>query len=780
MPLNFERLWAKSRPPDEPLRRSMLLLGHLQDVYAAAERIVDATGEDQLRALGLEPRDYLARFRRCVLLAAAVHDLGKANDHFLGMLTRQRNVLQNPQGLRHEWVTILMLQSLKSWLLAAVAKSDTDFAIVEWAVAGHHPAPSHQCPPQISPPGAGVEINFLLGHPDGAEIIGWLPSVLDGVISADRPKCSMVCRTLAESNDVFAEIAKLWRHERQTWEARVRNSADRKLVAAVKNCLVAADIAGSALSKAKPDDEGRWNWIIDAFSNKPKPGNLEAISRIKLTGAMPRDFQLRVAASKDPVTFVKAGCGTGKTVAAYMWAARNHPTRRLYFCYPTTGTATEGFKDYLFVPEGEFGDVGARLFHSRRDIDFEIILGTGADSGTAEQDTIAKLESLEAWSTPIVACTVDTVLGIVQNNKRGLFAWPALAQSAFVFDEIHSYDDRLFGALLRFLNDLPGLPVLLMTASLPRAREDALRAALAKRSIALQSIDGPAELETLPRYHRHVAPNNDPLPLVADELNAGGKVLWVCNTVGRVTYAADRARRAGFEPLIYHSRFRYVDRVARHKEVVDAFTSDGPRSALAICSQVAEISLDLKGCTMLVTDLATVPATIQRLGRLNRQATSGDRTRPFVVIEPDGPKPHLPYTADDLQAARAWLGRLGQTNISQRELSEKWEQTADQPPETIDSAWMDGGPITSVKELRDLSPGISVLLREDVDRLLASRGKDNDIGRYVIPMNQPHGVAWQQWCQHKGIPIAEPGFVAYDGKRGAEWVMKKNLAPVII
>jgi len=154
-----------------------------------------------------------------------------------------------------------------------------------------------------------------------------------------------------------------------------------------------------------------------------------------------------------------------------MWAAKNHPSRRLYFCYPTTGTATEGFKDYLFEP-----DVKADLFHSRRDVDFEIILNTGDDAKNAAADAALRIDSLDAWSTPIVACTVDTVLGIVQNNKRGLFAWPALAQSAFVFDEIHAYDDRLFGALLRFLRDLPGLPSLLMTASLPKAREEALRA----------------------------------------------------------------------------------------------------------------------------------------------------------------------------------------------------------------------------------------------------------------------------------------------------------------
>ncbi len=128
-----------------------------------------------------------------------------------------------------------------------------------------------------------------------------------------------------------------------------------------------------------------------------------------------------------------------------MWAAKNHPTQRLYFCYPTTGTATEGFKDYLHE-----ADVGADLFHSRREVDFEIILNTGRDVQQDEVDASLRIEALDAWSTPIVSCTVDAVLGLVQNNKRGLFAWPALSQSAFVFDEIHAFDDKLFGALLDF------------------------------------------------------------------------------------------------------------------------------------------------------------------------------------------------------------------------------------------------------------------------------------------------------------------------------------------
>ena len=195
-----------------------------------------------------------------------------------------------------------------------------------------------------------------------------------------------------------------------------------------------------------------------------------------------------------PVVYVKAGCGSGKTLAAYLWAGANYPTRRLYFCYPTTGTATEGFRDYLHAPEAEaelwendqssqrIRELGPRLFHSRRDVDFEIILSTADDTPRSDADLLARLESLEAWATPVVACTVDTALGLVQNGKRGLFAWPALARSAFVFDEIHAYDDRLFGALLRFLRELPGLPALLMTASLPANREQALREVIEPRA----------------------------------------------------------------------------------------------------------------------------------------------------------------------------------------------------------------------------------------------------------------------------------------------------------
>jgi CRISPR-associated endonuclease/helicase Cas3 len=589
-------------------------------------------------------------------------------------------------------------------------------------------------------------------------------------------------------------------------------------VAAVKNTLIAADVAGSALPLKLPNDPDRWDWITQSFNEKPTRDDLRAVIAARSETFTDKNedreqFQAAVAASTAPVTFVKAGCGTGKTLAAYMWARDQVPGRRLYFCYPTTGTSTEGFRDYLFPPESDqktghtnplarrVREVGADLFHSRRKVDFEMILSTGRDSGDADKDAAVKIDSLDAWHTPIVACTVDTVLGLVQNNKRGLFAWPALAGAAFVFDEIHAYDDRLFGALLRFLRDLPGLPILLMTASLPTVREEALRETLKKfRGINLSMIPGPESLEKLPRYHKLMVGNNDLLPEIQEALsnngNNNGKVLWVCNTVGRVMDAAEFVETHGLTPLIYHSRFKYEHRVQRHAAVIDAFKSDG--AAIAICSQVAEMSLDLSA-DLLVTERATVPAIIQRLGRLNRRAKKKtDPTKPFIVVEPEN---HLPYAVAEMEAARVWLEKLPDRGISQRDLAEKWEQTSENPPELVPSAWLDGGPTTTVTELREASPGITVLLEADGIPMLRYEARirvalreaeqekrpidlnifaplpderhPNDCMKLVLPMPPPpRSVDWRAWKKFHGLPIAPPEAIDpndYDPERGAKW-----------
>ncbi len=173
------------------------------------------------------------------------------------------------------------------------------------------------------------------------------------------------------------------------------------------------------------------------------------------------------------------------------------------------------------------------------------------------------------------------------------------------------------------------------------------------------------------------------------------------------------------------------------------------------------MSLDLSA-DLLVTDLATVPALIQRLGRLNRRAKKGDPTRQFIVVEPEN---HLPYTPADLEAARTWFGKLAEDGISQKHLAEAWEQTGDQPPELVPSAWLDGGPTTTVTELREASPGITVLMEEDLSRVKINR---KDLGKVTLPMT-PTRLPWQTWPRERGLPVAPEGTITYDAMRGAEW-----------
>lgn len=776
---DFDTLMAKSWPPHDGLPPdSVYLHRHLQHVHDAACRIIACTGSEQLAALGLEPEKWFERFEVIVQVAAAIHDLGKANDHFQTMIRRPQSVIQ---GLRHEWVSVLLMETLREWI-RGVVPDDDDWRIVRWLVSGHHPAYGRASPPRTPPPGSGLELQILVGHPHFAQCMDWMRDVFRSLPPAPTFRESIRVPLVGKDN-AFVQIAAIHHVDLQCWRRLEEQSPQLvRLIAAAKNCLIAADVAGSALPREVIDDDARATWIESAFRRRPTPVQLRHLVEEGLTEqrdnaavAHPlRPFQEAVGSIDGDVVLVTAGCGSGKTLAAYHRAARKWHSRRLYLCYPTTGTATEGFRDYLV--SGGSAKFQADLFHGRAGIDLEM-LHVVREDGNGAAEAAARIESLDAWSTPIVCCTADTVLGLVQNNRRGLFAWPALAGAAFVFDEIHAYDDRLYGALLRFLAAMPGAPILLMTASLPEHRRRSLEACLARRGTPLTVVPGPEDLERRRRYRRILSADAaNPTPAVRAEIEARGKVLWVCNTVNRALQAADAV--AELNPIVYHSRFRYVDRIQRHAETVEAFRQDGP--ALAICTQVAEMSLDLSA-TLLVTDLAPVPALIQRLGRLNRRAEESDPTRPFIVVEPrhdDGTVQHLPYTPEDLTLARRWLDVLPK-EISQHDLAKAWEDDEDvrtRRAAYVPSAWLDGGPVTQVLELREASPGISVIMAADVQSLTAELC---DVRRrlleVILPMPPaPAAYSWREWPRVNGVPIAPGGTIEYDPLRGARWIDPKQ------
>lgn len=775
------RLWAKSKPfewkENDPRIASLYLPNHLEDVYRAAQHILEATGDAQLQALGLDPAVWGKRFHQVVLLGSAIHDLGKAASNQFQRMIKAKDKSQTKQALRHEWATLLILDrpEWEIWLKPALAPHEEDWDILRWAVSGHHPKYGRTAPPGRDEGHPTVKVST--DHEDFQAIVKWLKVQFQ---LSDPPKSGELKFSLTfEKDNDLDKIA--GRHYTAEDEFDKFDSEQRRFVAAVKNCLIAADIAGSALPKLK-DGSKSDTWIKDVLDSHSLPTSQSyrqiIATALKKKGitcepetveSHMRDFQKRVAASKSRVTFVRAGCGTGKTLAADLWAAAHCINRRLFFCYPTTGTSTAGFADYLLDPDLA-QVVKSDLIHGRRKVDFRIL-----QAGEDRNETVARISSLETWRTSIIACTVDTVLGVIQNNRRGMFSWPALAQAGFVFDEIHSYDDKLFDALLHFLSVVRGVPILLMTASLQANRLDAIRSILNSMDEELAEIPGPEDMEKIDRYQQmEVMKLKDVEQRVREELKNGGKVLWVCNTVSEVLRTAVAIE--DLKPFIYHSRFRYLDRVKQHQAVVEAFDREKKVAAFAICSQVAECSLDLSA-TLLVTTRAPVPALIQRLGRLNR-VEKPEKTCPFIVIEPtgnDGKYSPLPYEEDELELAKQWLEALGTKPISQRDLSQAWEHLASkhdsQPPKRWQSAWIDYGPANPVLELREGSPTVTVIMQEDWEGF---DKKSSDLAEIALPMPIRRNDDWQlERNGHRidlsGIPVARSDAIKYSAERGAEW-----------
>lgn len=711
-------LLAKSKSKSE----GSTLSGHTVQVMDAARALLEVRA-DAVRAATGQPLEGLERI---AMLAAFGHDLGKANDGFQGMLNRTTRAAQ---PIRHEALSLLLMWGpLREWLRTAF--TDREIALAACAVAGHHR--KFQCKALAE---NGV-VTALLGHPHFHRLLR-LGQVQLGLGAPPTP--------VSETWGVIILRRMLKSAESET-QAYVGDAG--VLLSVVKSFVLAADVLGSAVPKASERAP-----VVDLLQNRATADDLLKVADSRLAGATPRPFQAEVGASAAPVTLVTAGCGSGKTVAAYLWAAQHAP-RQLWVCYPTTGTATEGYRDYLTDL-----DLDARLEHSRREVDVEMLGLQDTEEDGAQRDA-DRYQALVVWGAKVVSCTVDTVLGLMQCQRKGMYAFPALAHGAFVFDEIHAWDDDLFGTFLRFLAAFPGAPVLLMTASLPEARRAALDSVVREvHGTPLATIQGPPELEGYLRYERSGAVSSEE---VAQQVEAclarGGKVLWVCNQVKRCQEVADQ--RWSIPPLMYHSRYRYGHRVEHHQAIVQAFAGSG--ACFAVTTQVCEMSLDLSA-DLLVTELAPVPSLIQRLGRLNRRA-DGTSTRPFLVIEPES---HLPYEVADLDAARQWVRALPQSS-SQADLVAAWVQEGGDPPRGK-SAWLDGGFNTVAQPLRTSTPGVDILLADEAP---AVKGGQVDVVKATVPMTMPpkrEWPNWRTWPRYRGRLIPPIEAVHYDSNLGASW-----------
>ncbi|AFZ36228.1 CRISPR-associated helicase, Cas3 family [Stanieria cyanosphaera PCC 7437] len=746
--LKPDLLLAKSFEPGK-WKGSYSLVGHTADVVNAVSTLVDVLGDRLISQFGLQCN--LSELKSTACLAAYLHDWGKANEHFQGVVRAnikdahpKRFLPDHPQIIRHEVASVLLAWEFREWL----EQGEGDFLTALAAAGGHHlklGGRSGKCTDELGEirfSGDDRLFLYVLDVVDGKQqfnrhfkqLLKYGIKALglpNNIKLSQKPSLSWSVKQIKEKRFQIADFLSL------EWQP------DSVFLAVIKSLLIAGDAIGSAIPNVNESISIK-NWITENVQNTLDETKLQRVIDARLDAHQLRPFQIQLAQSKTRVTLARAGCGTGKTLGAYNWAKSFAIGRKLIFCYPTTGTSTEGFLDYVH------DQLDSVLLHSRADVDLAMATtGEEEEAGEGNNESAIKLESFKAWGKESIVCTVDTVLGLLQCNRRPMYCFPAIANAAFVFDEVHCYDDRLFGALLRFLEVFKA-PILLMSASFLPWQKEAITKAVGE---PIEIISGSKEIEAQPRYRFNYEAQPD-WSIVEHELSTGGKVLWVCNQVNTAIDVYKDAKARRLNAVLYHSRYRYQDRVQHHRDVVDGFKQDEP--ILAIATQVAEMSLDLSA-TLLVSQIADPAGLIQRLGRLNRRYCGHALDALFYPDDKVG----FPYSKEELENGLRLIQSF-EDEVCQRDLAQ-WLEDSDTfgQPDTK-SVLLDGNWRTYPTSLGKEGFNITVLLEQDLATIKSLPAKE--IPRYTIPIPAKN---YQKWQKHKFYPIAPTEIWSYSPELGA-------------
>jgi CRISPR-associated endonuclease/helicase Cas3 len=700
--------------------RHLSLLQHLVDTADAARHVFRPESRQAsafLRFFGV-PGAELPRFLLHLQIAGLFHDVGKANEDFQKMVRHQAT----EQSLRHEHLSALLLcfPAMRAWLAGA----GLDVDAITAAVLSHHLKASGEVgdwlvlqPRRRSPTRLFFDDQQLRDAFTRVQALARLsawPTI---------PNAPYVDPAWDEAHD------SLFRHAAHFSREQKRSPERWRFMLAVKAGLIVTDSVASGLWREQHEQE---QWLADALHRPALTPELihddviqkrQAELGSRWTGW--HSFQ-EGAATLGRRGVLLAACGAGKTLAAWRWAqsvAAQEPIGRVIFLYPTRGTATEGFRDYVaHAPEGE-----AALVHGTSSYELQSMLENPPESlrGKAVGDEAAdRLFSLGLWDKRYFSATVDQFLGFIEHSYGGLCLLPALADAAVVFDEVHSYDRRMWNALKAFLLRFD-VPVLCMTATLPPVRRRELTEACglsaypqAHDMAQLKDLD---EKESHPRYRVESSSRAQAFTAAVEAVAAGQRVLWVVNTVRRCQELAVELQAVlDVKVGVYHSRFKLIDRQQRHRETVDAFRSLGAASqaAIAVTTQVCEMSLDLDA-DVLITEHAPISSMVQRFGRCHRRLREDPNFRGRLLTYP--PEKAAPYDKDELRAAAAFIQELGNGDVSQRALTLALEKHAPVERDASgETAFVSGGYFAVGGALRDSDDvGAASVLTSDLDRYLA-------------------------------------------------------------
>lgn len=668
-------VWAKTGRDDQhQVTHWLSLPQHLADTAAIAGMLLDSWVSPQV--VGHIARDLdgdAADVRTLAMWLAAVHDVGKASPAFAvqnstladamrrcGLIARPA-LAEDPQrsNIGHQLVGHV---AVRDWLHEELGFSRrVGAAQLAVVVGSHHGVPPTdddlllvESRPDLAGGGAWQQarselLEWSTSLVGGREVLGRFAAVQLGKPSQALLTGIVIMADWIASNDQFFPLDPL------------RTAQDPPRAPDPALTARRAELAWRSL-----DLPTRW-------APRPIGADIDEVfgKRFHRARGAARPVQIasvEVALAMKPpgMVVIEAPMGEGKTEAALLAAealAARSGADGCFVALPTRATSDAMFgrvRRWMEALPDLAGAASLTLAHGTASLNDEFagLMANGRASCVGEpgsdEAAIAHFWLQGRKKGPLaqfVVGTIDQVLFAGLKSRHLMLRHLALAGKVVIVDEVHAYDVYMSEYLDRVLHWLGayGVPVVLLSATLPAARRTALlRAYDSGRGTTSPSLD------TDPGYPvvlasglapRRAAASGTPAPVtlqrISDELDelvamlqerlaGGGCAVVVRNTVSRVQETADRLiTEFGDEHVtVNHSRFLACDRARTDRALLYRFGPPGPATTrpdrhIVVASQVVEQSLDVD-FDLMVSDLAPIDLVLQRIGRLHRH----QRARP--------------------------------------------------------------------------------------------------------------------------------------------------------
>ena len=672
----WHAVWAKTGRDEQGVVAHWLPLHrHLADTAGVASLLVDEWVSPQVvRRIGRDLPGGAAEVRGFATWLAAVHDVGKASPAFVAQDDRLAAVASR-HGLpvdsriaRHQLRSavshgLVGHVAVRDWLageLAVARRSATALA----SIVGSH----HGVPPENDRIATVMENPTLAGRDSWnaarREILGWASELVGGIAEVRRwasAPISLPAQALLSSVVIVADwiASNPWFFP--LWDLGTADDPP-PLTATIADDRVARGWQRVGLPcrwVAEGSDVGADALLADRFG---RHGSARPVQHAALETAR--------AMPSPGLLVLEAPMGEGKTEAALLAAealAARSGADGCFVALPTRATSDAMLTRVLAwvrsLP-GREGGVSVSLAHGTASLNDEFVdlMGRGRPNAVDLDGGIDGGVLAHRWFrqpkkrvlAQFTVGTIDQVLFMALKSRHVMLRHLGLASKVVVIDEVHAYDTYMSQYLERALHWLGayGVPVVLLSATLPSARRRALVDAYASGTGEIAGEDvtdvgypavttstapsqtvsgsGRSQVVSLARLDDDL---DELVALLRDRLRDGGCAVVVHNTVGRVQETADRliAEFGANDVTVNHSRFLACDRVRIDLDLLRWFGPPGPgterpRRHVVVASQVVEQSLDVD-FDLLVTDLAPVDLVLQRMGRLHRH----DRPRPAAL-----------------------------------------------------------------------------------------------------------------------------------------------------